>query len=377
MAKVTPAMITYTVNGVEGKLRFHTVVSEAHEAYSDITKFPVQSGFMISNHAIRRNRVITLEGIISNTVLANTNNSITYSLNNSKTVFEEMEALVNSATICEVTTNLGNYSPVVFSKFITKQAAGLTDCMQFTIRGEEVQVRSILNKTAPKLISFTEVPPSEYAARLAELKAMGYVIPFNANITQSKMSLGKDFKITTPNSKGTLTTLTYIVTGYNWTTDEYTYEVHETPAEVVAAAPTTAPNFWSIAGKAGSALSSCLVEGAIDVAIDRAEETIESYKGKARKTLYGLQYDIMKLGGNVVGKALTGVLVDCIVSGAKNAFDDVADAVLPEGSAIRDAKGLPTTQNIVDGITKMGQAVEKIPIKEMTLTKIAGFGVNL
>lgn len=370
-------MITYTVNDVSSNIRFHTVISEAHEATSEITKFPVQSGFSISNHAIRKNRVVTIEGMITNTVLANGANSIIYSQNNSKTIFEVLETLVNSSIPCEVTTNLGNYSPVVFNKFSTKQVAGMTDAMTFTIRGEEIQVRSTLNKTAPKVLTFIEIGPEQYAARLAELNALGYAVPNGAVISETKATLGQDYTIRTPNTKGVLTDTVYVNTGYSEVTGEYTYDVNENPAPVVAAVAEEGFNPWSLAGKFASSVSPCLVDGAIDVAVNMVGDVVESYMGKARKALYGIKNNIMQLGGGIIGAPLMGVLVDCVVAGATDVYKDYADEILPEGSAIKDSAGLPTTQNILDGVTKVGQAAQQTPLREITLTKISGFGALL
>ena len=150
------------VTPVINTLAFHANIGETHSAQSEITKFPTQAGFEISNHAIRKNRVIEVEAIITNTLLnAVGSRQLNYGLNNSTIVFEAIESLVNSGTVCSVSTNLGIYWPVVFTKFKTKQELGMVDSMKFTLVGEEILVDETISETSPKQLTFTRVTGSE------------------------------------------------------------------------------------------------------------------------------------------------------------------------------------------------------------------------
>lgn len=46
--------------------KFDAMVSESHSAESVVTKFPVSSGFLVTDHAITQNRVLKLEAVASN-----------------------------------------------------------------------------------------------------------------------------------------------------------------------------------------------------------------------------------------------------------------------------------------------------------------------
>ena len=152
-------------------LAFHANIGEVHSAESQVTKFPTQAGFEISNHCIRKNRVIEIEAIITNTLLnAVGSRQLNYGLNNSLLVFEALESLINSGTVCSVSTNLGIYWPVVFTKFKTKQELGMVDSLKFTLVGEEVLVKDSITLTSPKQLNFTRITGSQ-CDKLASDKA--------------------------------------------------------------------------------------------------------------------------------------------------------------------------------------------------------------
>jgi len=156
-------------------LSFHAVIGETHNAESEITKFPTQAGFEISNHGIRKNRVIEIDAIITNTLLnAVGSRQLNYGLDNSSIVFAAIEALVNSSTVCSVSTNLGTYWPVVFTKFKTKQELGMVDSMKFTLIGEEILVQDAINKTAPIELAFAPISGSDCDALSSEKSRDGY-----------------------------------------------------------------------------------------------------------------------------------------------------------------------------------------------------------
>jgi len=58
-----------SVRSYTGEIRLHGVVSEDHSTNIELTKFPVQGGFEISNHVIKKNRQVTIEGVITDNSL--------------------------------------------------------------------------------------------------------------------------------------------------------------------------------------------------------------------------------------------------------------------------------------------------------------------
>ena len=46
---------------IKGELVFDSIVSEAHEVSNKVTEFPVDTGFVVSDHVIRKNRVLTMD----------------------------------------------------------------------------------------------------------------------------------------------------------------------------------------------------------------------------------------------------------------------------------------------------------------------------
>lgn len=391
MPTPTPAMIKYkSAEGIDQELRFHTVISEDHEAHSEITKFPVQTGFSVSNHAIRKNRKVIITGVISNTLIAGSKTAYQYSLNNQATVFRSMIDLVNNATLCEVVTNLSVYNPVVFNKFKTKQSAGKVDSMEFTITGEEIQVKSTLNRTAPKLLNFKLVSDASYPARIVELEKQGYdvskqyvpdtadenagnyIVARKYHIEESTTELGTDFIIESKDIKGKTKATTYLYKGYDPVTQTYKYDVHIEDHGIVKSTATQI-NLFALVGKAASTTSACLVDGSLDAAIDISEDLVSTTMGDLRESVYGFRRELVKLGGGQLGQTLVGLGVDCAIAGLEDGFDSFADEVLP-GSAIASAVGLPTTQAIINQLTVYGQEEVAVPLKKFLITKVDGFG---
>ena len=355
MAEVTPAAITYTpVGQAQTVLRFHTVVSETHQAVSEITKFPVQSGFEISNNVIRKNRMLTIEGIITNTQLASSRTLYNYSeTDNSKAVFEALESLVNTGTPCEVVTNLGRYNPVVFNKFSTKQAAGLVDSMHFSITGEELQIATNLNRAGPRVLSFVALSEEDTVTRALALKEAGFNVCNDATITEANVTLGEDFVIDGFNDLGQPTKTSYIQTGIDPTTGRYNYEVHTSVVEVyVPEAEAVLPeggDIDSVPTSGGfSQVGDCLVDTGLAVLEEAATDLVDTAMGELAKTGYGALYDTVNLSDNDYGQELIHSGVGCMVRGIKDAIPE--NPFLPDG-------GLPNTTQIIQGAKEYGASL--------------------
>ena len=111
----TPASITYLLDDVEQEIFFHAVETEDHQVDATVTKYPVQTGYHISNHSIRHNRIVSLVGHITNVQMLGAAGYHDYGSDASSLVAEALTALVQSGVECTVTTNLGIYENVVFT----------------------------------------------------------------------------------------------------------------------------------------------------------------------------------------------------------------------------------------------------------------------
>ena len=160
--KTTPASVRYTLeDGSWQDLFFHAVIAEDHTASAVLTKYPVQTGLHITNHSIRQNRSIKLTGAITDVQIEGSSSYRDYGSEASTLIKDRLMALINNGIECQVVTNLGVYEPVVFTRFNTKQKAGMMDSIEFEITGEEVIKVDTLNKTAPSPVSFTPVTGAE------------------------------------------------------------------------------------------------------------------------------------------------------------------------------------------------------------------------
>lgn len=365
---VTPAMISYTPykQGLQ-LIKFHSVVSEDHTASAQITKFPVQTGFQISNSAIRQNRGISITGIISNHLIAGSSTAFEYSTNNSKTVFEALESLVQSAIPCEVLTNLGIYNPVIFTKFTTKQSAGMIDSMTFTITGEEVMVATQVVGTVPKVLSFKILTGAEADARAGVLRKSGSVLCDCNELSEAKMELGESFILESKNEFGQDVKTTYINKGKDPTTGDFAYEVHTSDTDVYSLAERAkieAETSGITTDSGFSAVGACLVQEAGGVLEEAATDLIDTAMGELKKSIYGAVYDTMHMTENEYGQHLILGGIGCMVRGITKVVED---------TPYWPGEALPTTPDILEGAKKFGNKLfgnEEEEPKLETITQI-------
>ncbi len=361
MAKTTPARITYMLGDSEQVIRFHSVVSEGHQASSEVTKFPVQSGFQVSNHSIRHNRKVVIEAIISNSLIVGGDTSYQYSsTDNSKTIFKALTDLVNLKISTTVLTNLGIYTPVIFTSFKTKQMVGMVDSMKFILSGEEVQESFALNGAAPSPVSWKTMPRASALARADDLRAAGVDISESAAesegfFQEATINLGEDFSIDGVDSLGIPRVTTYINKGIDPATGSYTYEIHSTdqgiyvdPAKVVSGESTPT----DLLSKTNTGIRNpvgCLIHGGAKIAEEAAEDYIDTAMGRLKKTAYGALYGVINMSGNDIGQAMIGMSVGCIIRGITGHADNFP--YLP-------GESLPTARDVVEGAIDYGKKVQ-------------------
>lgn len=377
MAKPTPASITFmSSEGDEQVIRFHAVIKEGHKASSDFTKFPVQEGFDVTNHAIRRNRVVDINGIFSNTLLEGAG-MIQYSKeNNSKEMFKTLEGLVLNSVKCKVITNLGVYDPVYFNNFSTAQKEGLTDALLFDISGEEVQIASLAGSSAPKALSFTPVDRATAEQLEAQWVEAGLPYSSRADISQATVLLGTDFSIDSKDSSGAPTVSTFECIGYDEITGIYSYLQHNSMVDAFQEAVAGISDLVSpsipdmLGGLLGT--SNCLLEGAASYVGDVVDNTITSYiktaMGEMRGSLYGVLQDVINLGGSQLGQSILGFTVDCVISQAAEAvgFEETTAQGVIEGAA----RSIETKGEELLGAAS--QSIRSFKTTSTTITKIAG-----
>lgn len=380
MAKLEKAQIKYMVgegDGVESTLRFHSVISEEHEVTTEITKFPVQSGFNISNHAIKKNRKISITGVITNHLIIGAEEFHEYGGNNSRVMFSVLKDLVRGAVPCEVDTNYGSYSPVIFNRFKTKLQAGKTDIMEFTITGEEVQLGTTINGNAPTLLVFTPLTSTEREAEVQKLSDAGIEVSDDAVITVAQVDFNESFQVETTATNGDTILVTYDKVSYDDTTKTYQHEVCTSDTDLVKEERESGLNWFSIIKEdygvdlqAGAmTASACLSDGAVGLATSFAEETVDTSLGKLKKTIYGAAYGILGVNGDKsYGQVLLALGVDCLVAGATGTTNTEVNA-----DSFND-NPMPTWESALEGASSKGNALATDTLgvaAPTTLTKIA------
>lgn len=391
MAKVTPAHIIYAPEGREKQvIDFHAVTVEDHQASAQITKYPVQTGYHVSNHSIRQNRVVTIEAVISNLRLANlitTSGEVTgldggivegtgiitqssgdteYGADSQREVFAALEALVNSGTECQVVTNLDIYEPVVFTKFKTKQVQGMVDSMKFTITGEEIIKIDAQNTAAPTPLTFEVVVGPEREVQVNEMKALGYQVGLCDEVSVATHRVGEDFVIDGVDTAGQAVKTTYIYIGRDPVSGDPMYEIHVSESAVQVSSNEAVDPKNNPCQKVGDGLlggisqvADCLVEEGTDILVEALEDEIDTAMGKLKQSLYGVFYDITK--GSDIGSSMLKAGVGCVVrtiTGGGN-----------EDVPYRPGESLPTTDDIITGASD-GLGITEPDPELITLTQI-------
>jgi len=350
-------------------LRFHSIESESHAATAEVTKYTVQTGFELANNSIRKNRTVELNAYVSNTVVIGQGQDYTYGANNSKAIFQELERLVNERVPCTVDTNLGQYNPVIFTKFTTKQTAGMINAMQFTISGEEVQVSTVLNKSAPKALVFRAVPETLVEARRTELRNAGLDVKDTDELQEAPITYGKSFTMDTFDSAGNPQVTTYEYLSTNETDGSYLYKVHTTNTEVFKT-PTAGtfnvfglqlpdipaiPSYDDISSKAIPGIStaaSCVAASTVELALNIANDYIDTAVGELQRSIYGAVYELVNISptgsSSDIGQALIGIGVGCTVAGI------VSGATETDLSDEFEYPDIPTVDSMVSSAKDIG-----------------------
>lgn len=331
-----------------GEISFHAIISEDHTSTAEVTKFPVQSGFEVSNHAVRKNKKIVLEGIVTNAILPG---QVDFNASsNSKLIYRTLKQLLEFRTPCYVYTNLGQYRPVVFTSFKTKQGVGMMDSMLFTLLGEELIVATSTNRSGPRELSFKIVPEVEWQALRDTLQCQG--IEVNEGDTLSTATIKDNDSFSISNAVGAVTT--FVSEGVDWFQSN-TLQSHVTDYDVFGtAAAVDEFNMFGLAKEPeeGFDALTCMKDAVGSAVSDAASDYVETALGPLEESLYGVKTDIINIGGDAVAPLLNDGL-DCIVA---LAADNILDKELDEcGQPIPRGQGdLPSANDIIGGISDAG-----------------------
>jgi hypothetical protein len=325
------AQISYKDDGVVSLLRFHTIVSEEHEVTSEVTKYPVQTGFDVSSHVIKKNRKVSISGVISNVILTTSKENYIYSdTNNSRAMFLLLEGLVKSGVRCKVVTNLDVYTDVVFTKFKTKQGAGTIDSLHFTISGEEVRTVSTQGTTVPTPVRFEPISEEARIAKLEELLGYGIKVAEGAQISEAVVDMYQSFAIDGTNAAGFAVRTTYELVGVNETTGSHDFKVHTDDLGLTAGDAPTALNLFSMVTDSPivTVASACLADGLVGIANEVIDDTIDTAFGKLESTIHGALIKTFNLqsGDDGVGQQLVNLALECVIAGGFGAAGLVSES---------------------------------------------------
>jgi len=378
MAKVTPAYVTYTDDkGVSQTLDFDAIIAEDHTASAQVTKYPVQTGYHVSNNSIRQNRSVGLEGVISNVrinrsernsdgTLSETGESSKYGVDAGSAVKLIIEWLISTGQQCQVITNLGIYDPVVFTKFKTKQQAGLVDSMKFSLVGEEIIIEEELSYTAPQelaFVPFVSGSPEEIAI-ITELQGYGYHTDCMF-ISKTSYRVGEDYVLVDLDAAGERVETTYIYKGVNPASGEPEYEIHVGANSLLQHATTTtaAEDACAEAGFKDSTKGGFMetktgqfLGNVLDIVTEAAIPIVDSALGELQSSARGAIYGITS---NPVGSAIINAGVGTVIRTTTTSGGF-------EGTDYTPAESLPSATDM-SNLTFVKRATQAPETEEVTV----------
>ena len=160
-----------------GAIAFDAAISETHLAQADVTKYPVESGFNVSDHVIRRNRRIIIDAVTTNqTTVA----SVTEKQGDRvKDGFDRLHELCRKGSLVTVSTMMEIYENCVITAIQTRQDKDSSLVFKPTITLEQLYVigRNVSGGVQPKELEEVELLDEEAAITGKDLvKAKGTVL---------------------------------------------------------------------------------------------------------------------------------------------------------------------------------------------------------
>ena len=369
MTEPTKASVTYTTGtgaaAVESTLRFHSVVVEDHKISAEVTGFPAQTGFVVSNHSIVKNDVISIVGIVTDTPIYGTDTFHQFGLDNKKIAFATMRALVRNSTPCKVRTNLGTYVNVIFTGFSTKTDKDWVNAMQFKFTGEAIQPSTSKDSTTPALVAFGTLNDTAREARVTALANAGFFVDDTATISEAKVDLGGSFSLDSFNFAGIPLTTVFEHMGMDAASGKQRFRLHTSDimnaiADVEERAISTITTYANNVdlpelpdlgmSKGASEAAACLSDRAVDSISSRASGYINTSSGYLKESIYGAISGIILIDTNAnFGQLLPSFGTGCNVLSAVGLPGTIDE--------LSEATGLPTVEESVAAATEVGTDV--------------------
>ena len=149
-----------------GAIELDCTISETHEGAVDVTEFPVEDGFDITDHARPRAETVSLEAFVSNTPIPFNSEQADVSLAqypysrgvvawNSKSqllmeqagevdpatrAYNEVLRIKNAGELVTLTTSLRTYEDMLITNVSVPRSAAVGNGLQFTVSLKELRV---------------------------------------------------------------------------------------------------------------------------------------------------------------------------------------------------------------------------------------------
>jgi Dit-like tail protein len=160
------------ITTAQGTLVLDATLSEAHSVEVEATEHPVESGVNIVDHLRPKPRTLTLEGVVSDTPLADPQDGTQevryrppakgaeeqvlfakprYEKGRAKSAWEHLLALKDSGELVTIATYLAEYKSMALVKLDSTRDAKTGDAVRFTATFREVRIVTLKRETLQSL----------------------------------------------------------------------------------------------------------------------------------------------------------------------------------------------------------------------------------
>lgn len=136
----------FAADGSYRELAIDAALSQSHAKTVEVTKFPIEDGAMVADHAILRPDTYQLEGVVSNTPLVQPD-AMPAAARRAESARDVLEAIIVAREAITIDSGAKVLEMMVLSSLVFPKDGATGDCTKFTCQAEQITVRQ--SETVP------------------------------------------------------------------------------------------------------------------------------------------------------------------------------------------------------------------------------------
>ena len=167
--------------GFVGNLVFDAIVSEGHKVENVVTEFPVDAQFVVSDHAIRKCRLLKMEIMSTRHSFREQTGMTAKSPDKVRADFDLLTSMIQQGLRCNVTTILGIYTNCAVTSLETFQDVDTATVMKARITLKEMIVVDSDPSPSKQSLVDSQIDGSNNDASLQSLIGEEYILEGEAS----------------------------------------------------------------------------------------------------------------------------------------------------------------------------------------------------